>query len=320
MSFSFDMADEISLNLAASRNCINSGIILRMYTANERWRYNVTPSLIGWAHTRNDPWSILPEAALTTISGLAQQKPGDQGALAMQDIPAKLILNTNLVKSRSLMIYCSFVESFWPFMQSTVVSLPCTEQNNWIDHWNGSYGRKSFRHDDIIEWKHFPRCWPFVRGIHRGHKGQWRGALMFSLICVWINGWVNNREAGDLRRYRAHYDVTVMVRFEFKMSFGVISYIATTISGLQFPFDYCCDINNVKHMYRMGKSIVKVQSIFHFLAAKIFLVTIYLLTIKNRDVWCTKPTLHWHKLMMWLLYLNKKIKIKIHFNWYFIIP
>ena len=32
------------------------------------------------------------------------------------------------------------------------------------------------------------------------HKGQWRGALMFSLICVWINGWVNNREAGDLRR------------------------------------------------------------------------------------------------------------------------
>ena len=37
------------------------------------------------------------------------------------------------------------------------------------------------------------------------------GALMFSLICVWINGWVNNREADDLRRYRAHYDVTVMI-------------------------------------------------------------------------------------------------------------
>ena len=42
------------------------------------------------------------------------------------------------------------------------------------------------------------------------HKGQWRGALMFSLICVWINGWVNNREAGDLRRHRVHYDVRVM--------------------------------------------------------------------------------------------------------------
>ena len=71
------------------------------------------------------------------------------------------------------------------------------------------------KHDDVIKWKHFPRNWPFVRGIHRSrwippHKGQWRGALMFSLICVWINRWVNNREAGDLRRYRAHYDVIVM--------------------------------------------------------------------------------------------------------------
>ena len=71
-------------------------------------------------------------------------------------------------------------------------------------------------HDDVIKWKHFPRYWPFVRRIHRypvnsPHKGQWRGALMFSLNCVWINGWVNNREAGDLRRYHAHYDVTVMM-------------------------------------------------------------------------------------------------------------
>ena len=72
-------------------------------------------------------------------------------------------------------------------------------------------------HDDVIKWKHFPRYWPFVRRIHRSpvnspHKGQWRGALMFSLICVWINDWVNNGEAGDLRRYRIHYDVTVMFR------------------------------------------------------------------------------------------------------------
>ena len=42
------------------------------------------------------------------------------------------------------------------------------------------------------------------------HKGQWRGALMFSLICARINGWVNNREAGDFRCHRAHYDVIVM--------------------------------------------------------------------------------------------------------------
>ena len=42
-------------------------------------------------------------------------------------------------------------------------------------------------------------------------KGQWRGALMFSLICAWINGCGNNREAGDLRLHRAHYDVTAML-------------------------------------------------------------------------------------------------------------
>ena len=50
------------------------------------------------------------------------------------------------------------------------------------------------------------------------HKGQWRGSLMFSLKCVWINDWVNNREAGDLRRYRAHYDVSVMFCFHDVMS------------------------------------------------------------------------------------------------------
>ena len=53
-------------------------------------------------------------------------------------------------------------------------------------------------HDDVIKWKHFPRYWPFVQGIHRSpvnspHKGQWRGALMFSLICTWTNGRANNR-------------------------------------------------------------------------------------------------------------------------------
>ena len=70
-------------------------------------------------------------------------------------------------------------------------------------------------HYDVIKWKHFPRYCSFVRGIHRStvnspHKGQGCGALMFSLICAWINGWVNNGEAGDLRHQSARYDTTVM--------------------------------------------------------------------------------------------------------------
>ena len=47
--------------------------------------------------------------------------------------------------------------------------------------------------------------------VNSPHKGQWREALMFSLICARINDWVNNREAGDLRRHRGHYDVNVMI-------------------------------------------------------------------------------------------------------------
>ena len=70
-------------------------------------------------------------------------------------------------------------------------------------------------HDDIIKLKDFLCYWPFVWGIHRSpvnspHKGQWRGALMFALICSWINGSINNREASYLRCHCTHYDVTVM--------------------------------------------------------------------------------------------------------------
>ena len=55
-------------------------------------------------------------------------------------------------------------------------------------------------HDDAINWKKCPRYCSFVRWIHRlpvdsPHKGQWRGALMFCLICAWTNGWANNRDA-----------------------------------------------------------------------------------------------------------------------------
>ena len=54
-----------------------------------------------------------------------------------------------------------------------------------------------------------------MRGIHLSpvnspHKGQCRGALVYSLICASTNGWANNRDADDLRRHHAHYDVTVM--------------------------------------------------------------------------------------------------------------
>ena len=86
---------------------------------------------------------------------------------------------------------------------------------------------------DVVKWKHFPRYWPFVRGIHQSlvntpHKVQWLGTLMFSLICAWTNSWVNNQYAGDLRHHHAHYDFTVMpcphvrMRLDLVMQFIMI--------------------------------------------------------------------------------------------------
>ena len=50
------------------------------------------------------------------------------------------------------------------------------------------------------------RCSP----VDSPHKGQWRGALMFSLICAWANGWANSWYACDLKRHRAQYDVIII--------------------------------------------------------------------------------------------------------------
>ena len=101
--------------------------------------------------------------------------------------------------------------SSWSTLVKVMTCYP-TAPSHYVDMFSAMSGKV---HDDIIKWKHFPRYWPFVRGIHRPpvsspHKGQWSRALMFSLICAWINYWVNNREADDLRRHSAHYDVFLM--------------------------------------------------------------------------------------------------------------
>ena len=98
------------------------------------------------------------------------------------------------------------------FVIQHVYSVCTLPQGRWvwaITHW----------HDDVIKLKHFPRYCPFVRGIHQSpvnfpHKGQARGALVFSLIFPWTNSWANNGDAGDLRRHRTHYDVIVVTKHQ----------------------------------------------------------------------------------------------------------
>ena len=67
--------------------------------------------------------------------------------------------------------------------------------------------------------------------VNSPHKGQWRGALMFSLTCDWINDWINNREADDLIRYRGHYDVIVMIK---PYSSWYVYEVGINIKGMTF--------------------------------------------------------------------------------------
>ena len=107
----------------------------------------------------------------------------------------------------------------WPF--DPIISDYTSQERSHInfriykDTLQGVNEATASTHDDVIKWKYFPRNWSFVLGIHRSpvnspHKGQWHGALMFSLICTWTNSWANIGDASDLRCHCAHYDVTVM--------------------------------------------------------------------------------------------------------------
>ena len=75
--------------------------------------------------------------------------------------------------------------------------------------------------------------------VNSPHKGQWREALMFPLICGWINGWVNNREAGDLRRQCSHYDVIVMRSWHEKGSRRVFA-LSKSITHWFFMIPHAC--------------------------------------------------------------------------------
>ena len=55
-----------------------------------------------------------------------------------------------------------------------------------------------------------PLCGEFTGPGEFPAQKQVTRSFDVSLICVWMNDWVNDGEAGDLRRYPAHCDVTVM--------------------------------------------------------------------------------------------------------------
>ena len=102
----------------------------------------------------------------------------------------------------------SFQLSCW--MKSNILLPPSDQYNQFKSKTDSTTW---WRH----QWKHLPRYWPFVRGIHRSpvnyphtktsHAELW----CFLWSAPGLNGWVNSHEACDLRRHRAHHDVIVML-------------------------------------------------------------------------------------------------------------
>ena len=89
-------------------------------------------------------------------------------------------------------------------------------------------------HDEVIKWKHVPRYWPFVRGIHWSpvdspHKGQWRGMLLFSLIYAWTIGWANYRDYRFETPWRSSWrhcnDVNLFIRCGFRTVHNQVMYL-----------------------------------------------------------------------------------------------
>ena len=102
-------------------------------------------------------------------------------------------------------------------------------------------------------WRHqmetFSALLFFVRGIHRSpvnspHKGQWRRALMFSLICTWTHNWANNGDDGDLRHHRAHYDVIVMC-YAIAIQAGVLLPLCSCRLVLKLAMSYKFMLANI---------------------------------------------------------------------------
>ena len=130
----------------------------------------------------------------------------------------------------------------WVYVETQLFQMPC--QGNTTDI--NLPGILASSNDDVVKCKQFPCYWPFVRGIHWSpvnspHKGQRCGALMFSLICAWTNGWANHRDIGDLRRHHTHYDVTVMTNHDIEYTCQTCLIIHCLIvdiihwEGLQLP-------------------------------------------------------------------------------------
>ena len=155
-------------------------------------------------------------------------------------------------------------------------------------------------HDDVIKWKHFPRYWPFVQAINRSsanspHKGQWRGALMFSLICALNKRLSKHREAGDLRRHRAHYDVIVMVRNVFH-----VVYIHR--GSLQYGYEDDCSCGHLWWQYIHTASVWMRTWEARLYNCMFTIFNLHCIHRRNKKYWFNSHTVTTNKILPFIIF------------------
>ena len=124
-------------------------------------------------------------------------------------------------------------------------------------------------HDDVIKWKYFPCYCPLwgespVTGGFPSQKSVTR-SLILSLMCAWTDGWANNRDVGDLRRHRAHYDVNLMCttideKFVEMMTFA----LQCLLQELTYPPERRFNIKTVFSSYRVSRYKDKINVRLHY--------------------------------------------------------
>ena len=148
------------------------------------------------------------------------------GAIASQITSLTIVYSTVYSENASIWWrHHANTNSLNPEMERSSFWLPCLSLETLQASFQVTNDDHGSKRDDLLSF--FSAQWKTWHAISRGTKhmmtssngnifrvtgpkGQCREALMFSLICAWINGWVNTREAGDLRRHRTNYDVIVM--------------------------------------------------------------------------------------------------------------
>ena len=133
--------------------------------------------------------------------------------------PAGAIYETLVKQNTTLTHDLMIIGRIWTELKGDGIYHPFLQRLLWSLMASIKFAARHWWQNVFIWWRHQMEPFSALLALCAGnspvpgnspHKGQWHRALMFSLICAWINDWVNNREAGDLRRHRGHYDVIVM--------------------------------------------------------------------------------------------------------------